>query len=131
MHQTFLAPRPPDIGVAAGSAYVLRLGANTDAGTAFACEHSHVKASHSAALTVGATLAVALPAALGVVAGMLDPSASWSDQLLEYLPELTTPAVCVAAAWLIVRHAPTSPTGPALAWTGGAISFVSTFDVIA
>ena len=88
-----------------------------------------MKAAHSVALTLGATAALALPIGLVVVVGLLAPEA-WS-QAAAFIPELVTPAFCVGAAWLIVRRVPTNPTGPALAWTGGAVSLVNAFDVVA
>jgi len=90
-----------------------------------------VKASRCAPLTIGASAAVVLPVGLVVGAGLLDSSASWWSKLVEVSPELATPAIAVVAAWVIVRHAPANPSGPALAWTGGAISLTSAFDVIA
>jgi len=95
------------------------------------CQHAVVKASRSAPLTFGASAAGVLPIGLVVGAGLLDSSASWWTKLVEVSPELAAPAIAVVAAWVIVRHAPTSPSGPALAWTGGAISLTSAFDVIA
>jgi signal transduction histidine kinase len=126
-----VAGRPPDIGVAARTAYDFDLGANTDVGTQFPCEHQQVKAGHSGSMTVGATAAVLLPAVLVLVEGLLDPALPWWRMLVDFSPELAPPAIAVGAAWVIVRHAPTNPSGPALAWTGGAISLMSAFDVVA
>jgi signal transduction histidine kinase len=92
-----------------------------------------VRAGRSVALTVGATIAVVLPVGLLAVGQLLDPADSWWvwwHRFLEVLPELGTPAVAVAAGWVIVRHAPTNATGPALAWTGGAVSLVTAVDVV-
>lgn len=90
-----------------------------------------MRAGHSVSLTVGASVAVVLPAVLVLVAGLLDPSLPWWRKLVEFSPELAAPAIAVGAAWVIVRHAPTSPSGPALAWTGGTISLMSALDVVA
>jgi len=109
----------------------LDLGANTDAALHLTCQHAEVKAGHSAQLTIGASVAVALPMGLVLAAGVLDPSLPWWGKLVEVSPELAAPAIAVAAAWVIVRHTPTNPSGPALAWTGGAISLMSAFDVVA
>jgi signal transduction histidine kinase len=95
------------------------------------CQHSVVKASRTVPLTIGASAAVVLPVGLVVVAGLLDPTGSWWRKLADVSPELAAPAVAVVAAWVIVRHAPGSPSGPALAWTGGSISLMSAFDVVA
>ena len=90
-----------------------------------------MKAGRSAALTLGATAATALPAVLLVLAGILDPSQRWGDPFVDSALEVLMPAIPVMAGWVVIRHVPTSPTGPALAWTGGAISLVNARDVIA
>jgi signal transduction histidine kinase len=82
-------------------------------------------------MTIGASAAVALPVGLVLVAGLLDSSLPWWHKLVEVSPELAAPAIAVVAAWVIVRHAPASPSGPALAWTGGAMSLMSALDVVA
>jgi signal transduction histidine kinase len=89
-----------------------------------------VKAAHSRALTLGATAAWVLPIALVGYASVHESTRHGWGVAGAMLPELLTPAVCLAAAWLIVRRVPTSPTGPSLAWTGGAISFVMALDVL-
>jgi signal transduction histidine kinase len=89
-----------------------------------------VKAAHARALTIGATAAWALPIGLvGYVAVREHTAHSW-QLVASLLPELLTPLVCVASAWWIVRSVPTSPTGPALAWTGGVVSFLLALDVL-
>jgi signal transduction histidine kinase len=85
-----------------------------------------VKAAHARALTLGATASWLLPVGLVAYASAQESA----EQGWGVLPELLTPVVCVAAAWWIVRRVPTSPTGPALAWTGGAVSFVLALDVL-
>ena len=89
-----------------------------------------MKAAHARALTLGATAAWLLPIGLVGYAAAQEPAGQGWGVVGSLLPELLTPAVCVAAAWWIVRRVPSSPTGPALAWTGGAISFVMALDVL-
>src|SRR3954447_13872497 len=121
---------PGLIGAGAGRRYDLGLRANTDAGDQDPCEHSGVKAGRSVALTVGATAAVVLPVGLLVLGELLTPAGSSWSTFVGVMPELAAPGLAVAGAWVIVRHAPTNPTGPALAWTGGAIAFVTALDVL-
>ena len=94
------------------------------------CEHAGVKPAHARALTVGATATWLLPIGLVGYAAAQEPAQQRWGHVGSLLPELLTPAVCMAAAWWIVRRVPSSPTGPALAWTGGAISFVMAMDVL-
>jgi signal transduction histidine kinase len=89
-----------------------------------------VKPAHARALTLGATVTWLLPVGLVGYAAAQEPAQQGWSRVGSLLPELLSPAVCVAAAWLIVRRVPSSPTGPALAWTGGAISFVMALDVL-
>jgi signal transduction histidine kinase len=98
--------------------------------TGRACHHAGVKAARARGLTLGATAACALPVVLVGYASMMEPGRPHWDLLVSSLPELLTPAVCVLAGWVIVRRVPTSPSGPALAWTGGAVSFVLALDVL-
>ena len=126
----FVARGPRAIGAVAASAYDFGVGAGTDARGPYPCEHVWVKAAHARALTLGATVAWALPVGLAAVASAHETAGQGWGFLGSQLPELLTPAVCVAAAWLIVRRVPTSPTGPALAWTGGGIAVVMALDVL-
>jgi signal transduction histidine kinase len=88
-----------------------------------------VKAAQARALTLGATVAWAIPVGLaGYLAVRGIDGQGWS-QFAGFLPELLTPGVCVVAGWLVVRRVPTSPTGPALAWTGGCVSLALALDV--
>lgn len=89
-----------------------------------------MKAAQARALTIGATVAVALPLCLAGFAAAHGTAGQGWDFVVSELPELLTPAVCVAAAWVIVRRAPTNPTGPALAWTGGGIAVTMALDVL-
>lgn len=94
------------------------------------CHHAGMKAARARALTAGATAAWALPVVLvGVAAALYAGPTPWG-LVGSIAPELLTPGVCIAASWLIVRRVPTSPTGPALAWTGGAVAFVTALDVV-
>ncbi|MEP6817682.1 MAG: hypothetical protein ABI873_19260, partial [Marmoricola sp.] len=88
-----------------------------------------MKAAYSRALTLGATATWLFPVGLVGYVSAREPVQGWG-LFGSLLPELLTPAVCVAAAWLVVRRVPTSPTAPALAWTGGAISLVMALDVL-
>ncbi|HVQ19156.1 MAG TPA: hypothetical protein VMT27_09010, partial [Actinomycetes bacterium] len=90
-----------------------------------------MKAARAGALTLGATVAWLLPVGLVGYAGSRAAPGQRAGLIGAMVPELLTPAVCVVAAWLIVRRVATSPTGPALAWTGGAVSFVLALDVLA
>lgn len=89
-----------------------------------------MKPAHVRALTLGATATWLLPIGLVGYAAAQEPAGQGWGLVGSLLPELLTPAVCVAAAWWIVRRVPSNPTGPALAWTGGAISFVMALDVL-
>ncbi len=68
--------------------------------------------SAARAATALATVVVAVSLAVGI-AGR--PSLIWSGALC---------LVPVAVAWVVVRHEPSSPTGPALGWSGAAIALV-------
>ena len=66
-----------------------------------------------------ATVVVAVTLAVGI-AGR--PSLIWSGALC---------LVPVAVAWVVVRHEPSSPTGPALGWSGAAIALVELVNAAA
>jgi signal transduction histidine kinase len=89
-----------------------------------------VKPAHTRALTVGATIAWLLPIGLVANGAVHRPAQQVWGVLGQLLPELLTPGFCLLAAWLIVHRVPSSPTGPALAWTGGAVSLVLALDVL-
>jgi signal transduction histidine kinase len=88
-----------------------------------------MRAAHSRAVTLGATAAWLLPVGLVAYISAREAAQGWS-LFGSMVPELFTPAVCVTAAWVVVRRVPTSPTGPALAWTGGTIALVLALDVV-
>ena len=95
------------------------------------CEHAGVKPAHARALTVGATAAWLLPVGLvGYAAAQRARAAGLGPSSGPCSRSCSHPRSAWSAAWLIVRRVPTSPTGPALAWTGGAISFVMALDVL-
>jgi signal transduction histidine kinase len=118
------------IGVAAGCACVCGLGADTDDEGRRRWDHAEVKAAHARALTLGATGVWVLPMGLVGYAGAQQPGRQGWPDVEALLPELLAPAACLAAAWLIVRRVPTSPTGPALAWIAGSTSLVLVLDVL-
>jgi hypothetical protein len=70
-------------------------------------------------LAGGATAVVIFGAAAGVASG--DPG---------LVGVSLAAAFAVAAGWIIVRREPASPVGPALAWTTGAIVFVTAPDTV-
>lgn len=72
------------------------------------------------ALTALATVAAVRGALIAAAAGSPTESAACFASL-----------VAVCAGWVIVRHNPSSPVGPALAWSGACIAVVMIIDVLA
>jgi signal transduction histidine kinase len=91
------------------------------------CHDRAVTPSRAHAWTAAASATVALDLALSTYARLVGATdAAWSHLVVTVLE-----GACLLGGWLIVRRDPTNPTGPALAWTGAAVSADAVTELLA
>lgn len=78
----------------------------------------------------GATRALTAAATVAVVAGQV-ALVTTPDRGAAELVGAAALSVAVVVGWVIATHVPSSPVGPALAWTSGSIALVIVNDVLA
>jgi signal transduction histidine kinase len=78
------------------------------------------------ALTGGAAAVVSIDLAVGLYARS---SGASQDSAWMWLGPAAG-VFCVVAGWLVIRHDPTNPVGPAVAWTSAAVSATAVLETV-